>query len=161
MEVPSTQTSADRNQEKKKHADEMAILNSQKEIATRDTKLVIEAADKASERLSEIAEKLEHTIMVVDTASRETSQFIAHCEAIMRETGSKVAEMVQMANKIEQRAAQAAKMLDNAEKESLIVHDNVVGELELLQIQRTDLDIYHYRLAEYFKKHLPDQEIKI
>lgn len=161
MEVPSTQTSADRNFEKKKHADEMAILNSQKETATRDTKLAIEAADKALERLSEIVGKLEHMATVVDTASRETSQFITHCGAVIRETGDKVAEMVQMARSIEHRAVQAVKTLDKVEKEALIVHNNVVAELELIAVQRTDLDIYYSRLNEYFKKYLPDQEIKI
>lgn len=161
MEVPSTQTFTDRNIEKKKHADEMAILNSQKEIAIRETKLAVEGADNANIRLTEIVEKLDSLATVVDTASRETSQFITHCGAIIRETGGKVAEMAQMAHKIEHRAAQAVKTLDKVDKEALIVHNNVVGELELLQIQRADLDIYYSRLNEYFKKYLPDQEIKI
>lgn len=161
MEVPSTQTSADRNLEKKRHADEMAGLNSQKETATRETKLAIESADKANVRLNEIVTKLDALAAIVDDASRETSDFITHCGAIIRETGGKVTEMVQMARKIEHGATQAVIILDKAKKEALLVHNNVVAELELIATQRTDLDIYYYRLKEYFKEHLPNQEIKI
>lgn len=161
MEVPATQTSADRNLEKKRHADEMSVLAAKKEVATRETEQAIEAATLASIRLGEISGKLAALEDTVSDASRETVEFLAHCCRILAQAGATVAEMGQMARTIEHRAAQAIENLAKAEKQAEIVHTTAVAEQARINTAMIDLDIYRSRVEEYFRKYLPDQEIKL
>lgn len=161
MTVPSTPTAADRNQHKKDLESEITKLTNIRDTARRETGEYVNAAGHARETLKGLTDKITEITALIPDVSRETREFIAHCQAITAESGLKMTEMVAMTVLIEKAAGRAAEELTRAIEDAKVVHDNTVKELSTLQTQKDDLDIYHKRLKKHFEEHLPGQVINI
>lgn len=159
MAVESTPTTEDRNKYKKDLESEITVLRATRETEERNAKAQVEAATKAREDLKALHAQIAEITALIPEVSHETRQFIAHCQAVIRESGAKMTEMVAMVVLIAKASDSASQELTRAKKEAASVHDTAVREEAVMQRQREDLDIYHERLKKHFAEHLPDQKI--
>lgn len=159
--VPTTETSIDRNLEKKRLETEITILKGIHERATNDTKTTVKAADEAFGRLESLKNEAVELGSVIAGVSRETLEYIRFCEALIRETSEKTIKIMDWTKELDAIVIKGSENLEKTKIEAKRIHEMTVKENEDLSRKKNDLDVYHRRLKEHFEKHLPGHVITI
>lgn len=150
-----------RSEERKIIAKELQLLQVTKDTAIQETKKIIEAADQSTQRLNDILLKIIQISSIHKNVSRETMDFIDNCNSHIQNVTIKIREMDDWSQAVTSQLKKSDEEVKLLEIKASNIHDSIVTEEAIMQQKRNDLDIYHARLKEYFKKYLPTQKIRI
>lgn len=159
--VPTTLTAFDKQEEVRKLHIEIARLTSTKDIADRAAKQARAAVETAKARADEIQDVLSELEASQAGAAAEIKEFVALMRDILQTVVVTMEGAAQQANNLSAEVERLCAEILKANETLKAIRESAAKEGEEISRKRDDLDIYHRRIVEAAKIHLPGKEIKI
>lgn len=159
--VPTTLTAIDKQEEVRKLHLEIAGLTSTKDIADRAAKQAVEAATTAKERAEHLQGVLDGLEASQAAAAGEIREFVADMCNVLQTVMTIMEETAMQANELSAEVDRLCAEIEKATAQLKAVQEVAAKEGVEISRKRDDLDIYHHRIVDAAKIHLPGKEIRI